>query len=204
MIQLRFTRSSDARVVAALRTKAPRLRAALRETLDGLMLELLKRIQQKLSGEVLTSHHGGRGLLGSAKKSPTVVDGNTIRGSVTAGGGRFFYGRFQEEGTKGPYEILPGALTGKSDKQALAFFPGGSAGATTLRLQGLRLSFKLGKRRGTLRPQGLGEFAGLGGIVVRKVVHPGLKARSFMASSLDELRGEITRRIFATAARAIS
>lgn len=202
MITISFN-GSDQRVVAALRAKGPKLLAAEARTLDILMLELQARIQQKLSGEVLQSHAGGGGLLGTVRKQPTAISGSRVTGSVQAGGGLFWWASVHEKGGEKTYEILPGILTGKSDKKALAFFPGGSAGAGFGRTAMTKLRFAAGKRRGSLRPGQTQAFASAGGIVVMKVIHPPLPKRSFMATSLEELRGRIIEKVYETAGVAL-
>lgn len=187
----------------ALRARGPKILAAETKTLEELMLDLQDRIRRKLSGEVLVSHAGGRGLLGTVRKQPTVALGAVLRGGVQAGGGLFWWAIVHERGGEKEYEILPGAVTGKSDKQALAFFPTGSAGAGFGRTAMTKLRFRLGKRGGSLRPGQVKAFGEAGGIVVRKVVHPPLKRRSFMESSLLELRGRIIQRVYETAAGAL-
>jgi hypothetical protein len=202
LIRLTFNKS-DERMVAALRAKGPQLRAQLQMTMDELMTDLLARVQQKLSGEVLKTHRGGGGLLGSARKIPTQTTGSTITGAVQAGGGLFWWAVVHEEGGKKRYDIFPGIVTGKSDKRALAFFPAGSEGASfgTTRMTSIR--FATGKRRGQLKPKKYGTFAEAGGIVVRHVSHPPLPKRSFMATSLQEMTGEIIQRIYSAAAKAL-
>ncbi len=200
MIRLSFD-NSDQRVMLALRARGPKILAAEKRTIEELMLELQARIQRKLSGEVLQSHAGGGGLLGTVRKQPTTLSGAMLHGGVQAGGGLFWWAAVHERGGEKEYEILPGALTGKSDKQALAFFPAGSAGASFGRTATTKLRFRLGKRAGSLRPGQVKAFGAAGGIVVRKVIHPPLKRRSFMESSLEELRGRIIARVFETAAQ---
>jgi hypothetical protein len=202
MLRISFN-GTDKQTIAALQSKAPQLRSALQRTMDELMLDLQARVQRKLSGEVLQSHRGVGGLLGTVRKEPTVSTDSQIVGRVTAGGGQFWWAVVHEEGGKKTYTILPGAVTGKSDKKALAFFPTGSVGAGFGATALTRIKFKSGKRRGELRPNRLGEFKAAGGIVVKKVIHPPLPKRSFMQSSLDEMRADIIRRVYASAAKAI-
>jgi hypothetical protein len=182
-----------------------KIREAMMVEMDRLMLELERRIQQKLSGEVLQTRRGGGGLLGSVHREATKEIGNRLVGRVTAGGGlASIYPAVQEKGGTRTYDIFPGIVTGKSDKRALAFFPGGSLGAGALSTQGRSLTFKLGKRRGSHRPSKIGEFGQLGGIVVRHVVHPPLPPRPFMSTSLAEMRETILERLRATLAREVA
>lgn len=193
MIRITFKRQSDKAVAAAIRGRATQLRAEMTETLDALMLELLARIQEKLSGDVLQQRTGT--LIGSITKQPTVQQGNRIIGSVTGAGKPAEYGIVQERGGTHTFEILP------VNKQALAFFPSGAAGEGAV---GRGLFHQAGSLRGTLKAGKGAQFAALGGVVVKKVIHPPLPKRSFMGSSLDEMRSEITARIFEAAARAVT
>lgn len=202
MIRMAFNNSNE-RLVAALRTKGPRLVEAETQTLDRLMLELQRVIQRKVTGEVLHSRRGAAGLAGSIHKDDTVQVAGEIRGRVTGGGGPFWWLSVHEKGGEKSYEILPGAVTGKSDKRALAFFPTGSIGAGFRETAMTRLRFALGKRRGELRPTRYGEFGEAGGVVVKRVEHPPLPKRAVMGPALEEMRGEIVRRVFETAAKVI-
>jgi len=146
-------------------------------------------VQAKLSGEVLQQRSSQ--LLNSARKEPTRVEAGKLVGKVQVGGGlASVYPAVQEYGgVKDPYDIYP------VNKKALAFFPSTSLGATSLRIQGRALRFKLGKRRGSLRPTKYGEFAELGGVVVKHVSHPKLPERSYMRSSMREMRDTIIERL---------
>jgi hypothetical protein len=191
MIRLSFG-SSDQRVLSAIQAKRVAVVPALANTLDELMLELQRSIQRKLSGEVL-QHHSGKALA-SVIKQPTVVSGTRISGRVTGGGGPAFYLRIQEVGGTRAYEILP------RFKKALAFFPGGSLGAgggiVPIRHDILRgLYTRSGSQRGSLKPGQVGTAASLGGVVVRKVIHPPLKARPTFAPSLRDMQIEIINKL---------
>lgn len=203
MITISFN-STDQRLVAALRAKLPAVRNQLADTLDRLMLELQRRVQQKLSGQVL-EHRSGK-LIGSVEKRPLEKTDQAISGRVTSSGGPAFYGRIQEKGGTRTYDILP------KNKKALAFFPGGSVGGSIAGsnvpfvpgkpvVRGLY--FRSGKTRGELKPAKYGTFSSLGGIVVRKVVHPPLPARPFMSTSLSEMQSEIVEKVRKAAARGI-
>lgn len=203
MINITFN-STDKRLAAFLERKRPQIVEQLADTLDTLMLELQRRVQQKLSGEVL-QHRSGK-LLGSVVKEPVQVSSNRISGRVTAAGGPAFYGRIQEAGGTRQYEILP------KNKKALAFFGSGSVGGaiaasnvpftpgkSTVR----GLYTRSGANRGSLKPGRLGTFGQLGGVVVRKVIHPPIVARPFMRTSLLELQGEIIEKLRAAAMRGL-
>jgi len=194
--------STDKRLAAFLERKRPQVVEQLTDTLDTLMLELQRRVQQKLSGEVL-QHRSGK-LLGSVTKAPIETSGNKIVGIVSAAGGPAFYGRIQEAGGTRQYDIVP------RFKKALAFFPGGSVGGSIASGTGRTLPGKStvrglyarsGRNRGSLKPSRLGTFSQLGGIVVQKVVHPPLPARPFMKTSLLELQGTIIEKLRAAAVR---
>ncbi len=201
MISVTFN-STDERAVANLKARRNQVREAMRRAMDKLMLELLRRVQQKLSGEVLQPRKGGGGLLGSAHAEPSTAIGSLIKGRVLAGGGlTSAYAGVQEHGGTRTYDIYPGIVTGKSDKRALAFFPGGSAGSGATASIRRALYFRQGKRRGSLRPDKRQAFAGLGGIVVRHVVHPPLPERSYMRSSQEELRDHIIETLRLTLSR---
>jgi len=202
MIEITF-KSSVPRVIEALRQRSRAVVENVTTELDRSMLELQRRIQKKMSGEVLKSHRGGAGLLGSVNKVQTKNSSGIITGAVQAGGGPFWWLAVHEHGGQKEYEILPGALTGKSAKRALAFFPRGSAGASFGRTRQTGLRFASGKQRGTLRPERYGDVKSAGGVVVRRVEHPPLPQRSTLKSSLDELRSTIISNIYSGAARGI-
>ena len=210
-IHIQFKKQSDERVREAIKKKGAHLISALERALNETMRDLMARVQQKLSGEVLQNRRGGGGLLGTVRMLPAERFGSTLSGYVTAGGGpASAYAEVQEYGGTRQYDIYP------VNKQALAFFPEGSLGsnpeknlfsrsgiAESGRLRGLRLYHKQGEKRGTLKPENYQKFADLGGIVVKHVVHPPLPERSYMRSALEELRGEIIARIYDAAAKAI-
>ena len=212
MIRISFTKNTDINVPKALAAKRERIIASVTEASRRMMAELMRRVQKKLSGEVLQTRRGAGGLLGSVR----MVDestGTKVAGYVVAGGGTIkIYPEVHEYGGTRQYEIVP------KNKYALAFFPGASAGAAaggsalprvpggatftgtplkfgTLFQKGLGVKYKAGKNRGSIRPNKTAEFSRLGGIVVKRVVHPPLPERSFMRSSLEELRGRISEQI---------
>ncbi len=199
MIKVSFG-GSDSRLTAALRAKSAKIEESLEVTLDQLMLALQRRVQQKLSGEVL-QHRSGKALA-SVNKEPTVRDGSQIVGRVTGGAGPAFYLRIQEAGGTRTYDILP------KYKKALAFFPGGSLGGgggfVPLRHDILRSLYKRsGADRGSLKPSQYGAAASLGGIVVKKVVHPPLPARPSFRPSLIEMQSEIVEKLRKAALNAL-
>lgn len=203
MISISFNRT-DARLNAALAAKGPRIVRAIAEGMDEAMLALQRRVQEKLSGEVL-EHRSGK-LVGSVQHPPVEADESKILGRVTAAGGPAFYGRIQEAGGTRTYDIYP------VNKLALAFFPSGSVGGhisagTGSLLPGKRsvrgLYFRSGSKRGDLKASQYGTFGQLGGIVVKHVVHPPLPARPFMRPSLDEMQTEIVGRITRAAVKAL-
>jgi hypothetical protein len=219
MIRISFKGDSDKRVLAALKSRQARLSESLRLEVDKLMTELMARVQRKLSGEVLQTHGAGKTLLASVQKLPTTVAGLKLRGGVTAGGGLGVYPYVHEFGGTRRYEILPGAVTGKSDKKALAFFPSLPSTPTgffsgraekefvatraSIRAQQASLRYRLGSARGTLRAGKESEFKRLGGIVVARVVHPPAEKRSYMRSSINEMRSTIIARLHEAAARGV-
>jgi hypothetical protein len=201
MITISFN-TSDQRVVAALAAKGQRIVRSMAEGMDEAMLALQRRVQQKLSGEVL-EHRSGK-LLGSVEKRPVIVDETKIEGRVSAAGGPAFYGRIQEAGGTREYDIYP------VNKKALAFFPAGSVGGAIARGTGPMLPgkstvrglyFRSGSRRGELKESQYGTFRAMGGIVVKHVVHPPLPKRAFMVPSLREMQQEIVDKLLKAAVR---
>lgn len=193
MINVSFG-GSDQRVIKALRTKAPQLEKAETDTLKRLMLELQGVVQRKLSGEVLQAREGG--LFRSVRNDVSSHFGSLI-GRVQAGGGMLWWARVHEEGGEKSYPIEP------VNKQALAFFPMGSAGASFGRTAMTAIYHRLGARRGSMREGKHEEFAAAGGVVVKKVIHPPAKRRPFMSASLEELRSHIISEIYKSAAKAM-
>lgn len=110
---VRFTIDAE-EVEVALRSKALRVLEALREKLDSLDEQVAELAREKASGEVLKVRSGN--LRESIEKIPAEIEGDTIIGGVRAGGDKAPYLKFQEEGTRGPYEIVP------VNKKALMFY----------------------------------------------------------------------------------
>lgn len=192
-IRTRITfENTDQRVVEKLRARFPRVLERIRVQMNNEMDDLQAYIvNEKLSGQVL--NHGEGGLAGSVRRMETVVTDQTVQGGVQAGGGPFWWAIVHEKGGEKSYEILPGALTGKSDKKALAFYGGGSIGAGAgiavydrSILRQVRRAVTNGA--GSVRAKAIKKFSSLGGMVVRKVIHPPLPKRAFMAPSLEERR----------------
>lgn len=77
------------------------------------------KIKIRLSDGSTVKTHTGK-LANSVRRIPTEIDGNKITGGVAAGGGPAYYAKFLEDGTRGPYTILP-----KDPKGVLAFIVGG-------------------------------------------------------------------------------
>ena len=204
MIRISFN-GSDERLIASMKARGPQIREGLRLGLEQGMIELQARIQRKLSGEVLQSRGGG--LLGSVRMQPIIATDQSITGGVQAGGGLHWWAKVHEWGGNTAYEIWP------VNKKALAFFPGGSAGAVVqsgvFASQGFgrsamtKIIERMGARRGMIRPGKVGAFGKAGGIVRKFVVHPPLPRRAFMGPALEEMRGTIIQKIFAAAAAAV-
>lgn len=195
MIRLTFD-DSDRRVASAFRERGTKIMSAVGKAMQEAMIELERRVQEKLSGGVLQTRRGAGGLLGSVREG-TANDGNRVVGYVQAGGGIFWWAIVHEHGGTRAYVIVP------VNKQALAFFPTGSAGASFGATARTRLFFKLGAKRGQLRPNRSSEFGAAGGVVVKKVNHPPLPQRAFMRPSLDEMRARIVEKLFNAAGKAL-
>jgi len=165
---LRFTPSLE-QYGEGLREKPALLDAAIEERVTILAARLLARIQVKLSGEVLETHRGDGGLLGSVQMQAATWAGSVCGAMVGIPDGSPFFiiGATHEFGGTRWYDIWPGIVTGKSDKRALAFFGGNDSmpGESIM-------SHALG---------------GLG-LVVRHVDHPPAIKRPFIATSVEEIR----------------
>jgi hypothetical protein len=195
-ITMSFEKLSDKRLAAYLGSRKERLVAELSEEMNRQMLAVLRRVQQKLSGEVLQTRTGS--LLRSARVEPLQVTVDKIVGRVTAGGSAASpYAEVQELGGRAPYDILP------KRKQALAFFPSAVVAQVGRRMLN-RFRVPLGARRGELKPEKYAHFGKLGGIVVKRVTHPPLPARSFMRSVVNEMTDEIVARLNAAFHQALT
>lgn len=156
--------NTDVQVVAALEVKNQRLITALVDRMTFLMTKLQQKIvTEKLSGQVLNRRSGT--LAGSITNPEAHVDGTTITGSLQWGGGPAWYGRVHEFGGTRGYAINP--IYSRAQQR------------------------KIGK--GTLAPFKVLRFISKSGQVVFApyVFHPALPKRSFMESSLEEMKGEI-------------
>lgn len=177
--------------VSALKRRERALRTAIRMSLSESVFELLRLIQQKLSGQVLTPRTGS--LLNSAGANPVEETSGGWTGSVHVGGGLAqAYSSVHEYGGSAAYDIYP------VRKKALAFIPNG-AGISGVR----KLYVQLGAKRGTLKPAKLAVARSLGLVVVKHVTHPPLKERSYARSSLQELKGDIIEKFYRNAAKAV-
>jgi hypothetical protein len=115
---IEFTVEGDG-LLASLRGKRDLLVTALTTRLNGLHLELQRRIQESVQGPILQQRSGK--LVRSIEMIPATVTGDAIEGTVQAGGGMAPYAIYQELGTRGPYKIVP------INKQALAFMIAGQS-----------------------------------------------------------------------------
>lgn len=77
---------------------------ALRNRLDNLNAELARRTAASIGG--LLNRRTGNAAA-SVEVQPATISPDLVEGSITAGGERAPYLIFQEDGTAGPYEILP-------------------------------------------------------------------------------------------------
>jgi hypothetical protein len=212
MILLTFN-NTDQRLIASLGAKGEKISVSLQQEMDRILADILLRVQAKLSGEVLQTRTGN--LLKSARiEQKATVEGKSIKGTVSVGAGLAqAYAAVQEYGGRRQYDIIPRA------KKALAFFQTGSPGSAVgsylitrnkktgasyvgtpvapgpSYLKGLTFRFKTGAQRGSLKKGKVSEFSGLGGIVVRRVVHPPLPERSYMRQTLKEMSEEILQRV---------
>jgi hypothetical protein len=115
-IELNF-KVDDARLVAAIRAKAPTLVSALISKMTYLLLRLQQKVQHNLEGEVL-NHRTGK-LVNSVFIEYPTLEGAKLIGRVAAAGGPAWYGKVHELGGKSAYEIRP------VTKEALRFMMGG-------------------------------------------------------------------------------
>lgn len=107
---------TDEELINKLRTTIfDRIMQGLKQEIDKQDIRLQSYIvSQKLSGQVL-QHRSGT-LSDSIRVIPAIIEGDQVKGGVEGAGGPAFYGRYFEEGGKGPYEIRP------KTAQALHFF----------------------------------------------------------------------------------
>ena len=189
MIEITFN-GSDQSLLASLKDKHDQLTTNLLRAMNIMLLKLQQRIQQKMSGEVLNQRSGD--LKDSVHVVPAQVNAGDIAGTVRWGAGpSSAYAEVHEYGGKGWYDIYP------VNKKALAFFPSGAAGTTTLK-SGRTISAREilnNMRNPNMRARGIAQFSAAGGIVVKHVHHPPLPARPVGQPSLDELHDEIVGRL---------
>jgi hypothetical protein len=184
---------SDMRVVRSLEKRRPIVLEAVRLKMDQLNTILMMTITtEKLQGQVLNQVSGK--LAASVRVIPAVVEGDKVTGGVEAGGGPAFYATIQNYGTTRPYEILP------VNKKALAFFGGeGPTPRNKVVLRRIIRGFNQGNRPAPLanfyKKRAFAAFENLGGNVVKKVIHPPIKARNFMESTAEEFQGEFVEGI---------
>jgi hypothetical protein len=185
VIELTFN-NSDQRLLSTLKDKHQSLLTNLTRQMDILLLKMLQRVQQKMSGEVLNQRSGA--LKDSAHAVPAAMEGDSLTGGVQWGAGpASAYAFVQEYGGKGYYDIYP------VNKKALAFFPSGAAGFATLS-SGRQVNARQilnSMRNPNMRTRGVAQFSAAGGIVVKSVHHPPLPARPIGQPTLDEMKGEI-------------
>ena len=110
---------TDEKVIVALQQRRDILIDALTQKMSYVMLQLQRKVQQKLSGEVLQNRDGV--LYNSVQVQPTTFNGKEIIGAVTAAGGPAKFGQVFEYGGTRTYKITP------VDKKALAFMVGANA-----------------------------------------------------------------------------
>jgi hypothetical protein len=105
----------------AIQQKLSRVTLAIRDAINSANLELQAYIvNNKLHGDPLQERHLGRGLAGSIRMIPAVMDGTTVTGEVQGGGGLEFYGKYHEYG--GTFDVPGGrrvALGSRLDRKKL-------------------------------------------------------------------------------------
>jgi hypothetical protein len=180
MIMLSFRGGTDVKIPEDLEAKRARIVASVNERTRELMAELVSRVRSKLSGEVLQTRTGK--LLGSVKTIEGMA-GDRVYGYVIAGGaGLGVYPDVHEYGGRDYYDIYP------VNRRALAFFPTGTLGSIN---RIINVRYKGGKKKGRIRPSKYQAFKDAGGIMVRHVKHPPALERSYMRSSLEEMRQRV-------------
>jgi hypothetical protein len=178
---------SDQVVLSYVRSRVEKLVTRLVKQLDRSMIQLQSYIvQNELSGQIL-AHRSGK-LAGSINAIPAKAVGSTLEGKVEGAGGAAWYGQVQEKGGTKKYEIAP------VNKKALAFFPGGSVGGAIQSGFGIvpgKGALKSLYSRRSLNPAMLSQFGQMGGVVLKKVIHPPLPKRPFMSTGLAAMRETI-------------
>lgn len=103
---LRISFKNDAAFLEAMRSKGPKIIAALTSKVTQLMFQLAGYIaSRKLSGQVLAVRTGV--LRASVVAIPTTVQGTTIVGAVESSAPPAGYGAVHEFGGSRVFEILP-------------------------------------------------------------------------------------------------
>lgn len=102
---LQFRIDEDIKFEQYAETRVDALKFALRDRVNAIDAELQRRVVANLTGGVLQIRTGKAAR--SVEIIPAQITGNTIEGAVQAGGGVAPYLRMQEDGTSGPYEIIP-------------------------------------------------------------------------------------------------
>lgn len=185
MIQADF-QGTDRTVPAELRRKMPGILEAVRMKMNMLDLQLQQKIQgEKLQGQVL-QHRTGK-LAASIRVEEATVTGDIVEGAVEGAGGVAFYGRVQNYGGDRAYDIVP------VNKKALAFFGGGGPGPMMNKNIARGIIQGFNAKSAAARAGAHQQFGNLGGIVVKKVVHPPLPARNFMESTAEEFKPQMTK-----------
>lgn len=185
---------TDVRVKTALKEKFPLILDLVRNKMDQLDLQLQQKIQnEKLQGQVL-EHRTGK-LVGSIRFIKAKVDGEVVEGGVEGAGGPAFYGRYQNYGTEREYEIVP------RNKKALAFIPSGGKMIVPMNKAMIRQTIRaFNSKQANVRAGAFKQFGNMGGVVVKKVIHPPIQKRNFMESTADEFKPEMTKGIAAAIA----
>lgn len=203
--------NTDQILIARLRGRAPKIVVALTNRLNKLGLRLQTKIRtEKLEGGTPLHRRTGN-LARSINFVPTQAKGTTLVMKVEGAGSTAFYGRVHERGGRSAYEIVP------VNKKALAFGAGEfsvtmKSGRSVSKYQILKA---LSSRTESSHKRGLSlfkrapkaEFVGgslvsAGTVVVKKVVHPPLPKRPFMAPSLEEMRPQMIEELQAEANKA--
>lgn len=199
MLTLSFG-STGEDVSQRVQERFPRLVVELVKTVDRMNVIMQARIvRDKLQGQVL--HHRTGKLANSIRIFKAKYSNDVIEGGVQGAGGPAFYGRYHEFGTTHSYEIKP--IHG----QALAFIPQGNVSLDEQRsiMRGIRnKSGPMTKRQLSAQNKARNAFTAAGGVIVKVVHHGPIQKRSFMQSTLDEMRDEIFNALQATVDKVMS
>lgn len=204
VIELFFKNASDTKVTKYLASYHAKIFENTVAMQRELMTELMTRIKAKLSGAVLAPRTGK--LKESVQLEDVVTTGEKVIGRVVVGEGLGLYPLVQEYGGRKHYEITP------RTKQALAFFPTSALGARSAKGKAAKLKH-LGEsqyfrrslhKRGRLKPTKFTAFSKAGGIVVKRVEREPLPVRSYVRSSLAEMRDRMVEQIRVTISRSLN